>query len=65
MSMASPMTSMVVRGEVVVVDDFGEVFEHTTIDRLVRPCEMITGSNGSVLWVFLKQFALHIIDDGG
>ena len=38
-------------GEVVVVDDFGEVFEHTTIDLLIWPCEMIAGSDGSILWV--------------
>ena len=51
--------------EVVVVNYLGEVFQNTSIDLLVWPGEMITGSNGSVLWVFLKQFALHIIDDGG
>ena len=26
---------------------------------------MIAGCNGGVLWVLLKQFTLHIIDDGG
>ena len=39
-------------GEVVVVDDLGEIFEYTTIDLLVRPCKMIAGSNGSILWIF-------------
>ena len=52
-------------GEVVVVDDLGEIFEHTTIDLLVWPCEMVAGGNGGILWVFLKEFALHIVDDGG
>ena len=52
-------------GEVVVVDNLGEIFEYTTIDLLVRPCEMITGSDGGILWVFLKEFTLHIVDDGG
>ena len=52
-------------GEVVVVDDLGEIFEYTTIDLLVRPCEMITGGNGRILRVFLKEFALYIVDDGG
>ena len=52
-------------GEVVVVDDLGEIFEHTTIDLLVWPCEMITGGDGGILWVFLKEFALYIVDNGG
>ena len=52
-------------GEVVVVDNLGEVFEHTTIDLLVWPCEMVAGGNGGILWVFLKEFALYIVDDGG
>ena len=38
-------------GEVVVVDNLGEVFEHTTIDCLVRPCEMMTGIDWRILWV--------------
>jgi hypothetical protein len=42
-----------------------EVFQHTTIDVLVGPCQMVAGSNGSILWVFLQEFALHIIDNGG
>ena len=50
-------------GEMVVVDNLGEVFEHTPIDLLIGPCEMITGCNGGVLRIFLKQFTLHIIDN--
>ena len=50
-------------GEVVVVDNLREVFENAAIDTLVWPREMITGSNGGVLGVFLKQFALHIVDN--
>ena len=50
--------------EMIVVDDLGKVFELTTIDLLVWPREMITGSHGRVLRILLKQFALHIIDDG-
>ena len=52
-------------GEVVVVNYLGEILQNASIDLLVWPGEMITGSNRGVLWVFLKQFALHIIDDGG
>ena len=44
-------------GEVVVVDNLGEVFEHTTIDLLIWPCEMITGSDGGVLWVLCLIFS--------
>ena len=40
-------------GEMVVMDDLGEVFELTTIDFLVWPREMITGSHGRVLWILL------------
>ena len=52
-------------GEVVVVDNLGEVFEHTTIDLLVWPCEMVAGGNGRVLGIFLQQLALHIVNNGG
>ena len=51
-------------GEVVVVDDFGEVFQLAAIDALVGPGEMIAGRNGGVLGIFLQQFALHVVDDG-
>ena len=53
------------RGEsqFVVVDNLGEVFQLASIDLLVWPCEMIAGSDGGVLWIFLKEFALHIIDN--
>ena len=36
-------------GEVVVVDNLGEVFEHTTIDLLIWPRKIITGRDGRVL----------------
>ena len=52
-------------GEMVVVDNLGEVFEDSAIDLLVRPREMIAGGNGCILGIFLKEFALDIIDDGG
>ena len=51
------------KGEMVVVDNLGQVFELTAIDALVGPGEMITGGNGGVLWVLLKQFSLHIVDN--
>ena len=51
-------------GEVVVVNNLCEVFEYAAIDLLIGPGQMIAGSNGGVLRVFLKQLALHIIDDG-
>lgn len=50
--------------ELIVVDNLGEVFQLATIDLLVWPCEMIAGGNGSVLWVFLKEFTLHIVNNG-
>ena len=55
------------RGEsqLVVVDNLRQVLELATIDLLVRPCKMIAGGYGGVLWVLLKEFALHIVDDGG
>ena len=43
-------------GEVVVVDNLGEVFEHTTIDLLIWPCEMITGIDWRILWVLCLVF---------
>ena len=52
-------------GEMVVVDNLREVFQDSSIDLLVWPCEMIAGSHGCILWVLHKQFTLHIIDDGG
>ena len=54
------------RGEsqFVVVDNLGEVFQLASINLLVWPCEMIAGGNGGIFWVLLKEFALHIIDDG-
>ena len=55
------------RGEsqLVVVDNLRQVLELATIDLLVRPCEMIAGGYGGILWVLLKQFTLHIVDDRG
>ena len=50
-------------GEVVVVDNLRKVFEDSSINLLVRPRQMIAGSNGGVFWVLLKQFALHIINN--
>jgi hypothetical protein len=40
-------------GEFVVVDNLREVFQYTSIDFLIWPCEMITGCNGCVFWIFL------------
>ena len=40
-------------GKLIIVDDLGEVFEHTPIDLLIGPCEMITGCNRSVLRILL------------
>ena len=45
------------------MNNLGKVFEHTAIDFLVWPGEVITGSNGRILWVFHQEFALHIVDD--
>ena len=53
------------QGQVVVVDNLGEVFEYTTIDALVGPREVVASSDRSVLWVFLQEFPLHIIYNGG
>lgn len=50
-------------GEMVVVDNLGQVFEYTAIDALVGPGEMVTGGNGCVLRVFHEELALHIIDN--
>ena len=52
-------------GEVVFMDNLGQVFELTAIDALVGPGEMITSGYGGILWVLLKQFTLHIIDNRG
>ena len=52
-------------GEMIVVDNLGEVFQLASIDLLVWPCEVITGSHGGVLGILLKQFALDIIHDSG
>ena len=51
------------KGEVVVVNNLGEVLELAAIDFLVGPGKMIAGGNGRVLRIFLKQFALHVVDD--
>ena len=49
-------------GEVVVVNNLRKVLELATIDFLIGPRKMIAGGNGRVLRIFLKQFALHIVD---
>ena len=51
--------------EVVVVNNFCKVFQLATINLLVGPCQMIAGGDGRVLRVFLEEFLLNIIDDGG
>lgn len=50
-------------GEVVVVNNLGEVLELAPIDFLIRPREVVAGGDRCVLGVFLKEFALHIIDN--
>ena len=42
----------------------GEIFEHTTIDALVGPSEVVTGSNGRILGIFHEQFLLYVIHNG-
>ena len=51
--------------EMIVVNYFSEVFQFAAIDLLIRPCEMIAGCNGGILWILLKQFTLDIINDRG
>ena len=50
------------KGEMIVMNDLCEVFELASIDFLIGPCEMITGCDGCIFWIFLKEFALDIID---
>ena len=50
-------------GEVVIVNYLRKVLELATIDLLIGPREMIAGSNRRIIRIFLKQFALHIIDN--
>ena len=50
-------------GEMIVVNNLGKVFEHTAIDFLVWPGEVIAGSDRRILWVFHQEFTLHIVDD--
>ena len=50
-------------GEFVVVDNLREVFQYASIDFLIRPGEVIAGSNGRIFWIFLQELLLHIIDN--
>ena len=50
-------------GEMVVVNNSGEVFQLTATDALVGPGKMIAGSYGGVLRIFLKELSLDIVDD--
>ena len=52
-------------GEVVVVDDVGEIFQLAAVDVLVGPRQVVAGCDGSVLGIFHEQLALHVVDDGG
>ena len=52
-------------GEVIVVDNLGQVSEYTAVDLLVGPSEVIAGGDGRVLGIFHEELTLHIIDDGG
>ena len=52
-------------GEVIIVNQLGQVLELTAIDALVGPRQVVAGSDGGVLRIFLQQFALHIVDDDG
>ena len=51
-------------GEVIVVNDFGKIFQYATIDFLIWPREVIAGGYGSIFWILHQEFALHIVDDG-
>ena len=51
--------------QVMVVNDFGEVLELTTIDFLVRPCEVVACCDRCVGRVFLQEFSLYVIHNGG
>lgn len=63
--MASPTTSIVVRVSLLSWTIFARSLSLAAIDLLIWPCEVIAGSYRGVLWVLLKEFALHIVDDGG
>ena len=47
----------------IVVNYLRKVFQLTTVDFLVGPRQMVAGSNRCILRIFLKQFALYVIDD--
>ena len=49
--------------EVVVVNNLRKVLQLAAIDALIGPRKMIAGCNGRVLRIFLKQLALHVVDD--
>ena len=53
------------QGEMVVMHDFSEVFKFPSVDVLVRPCEMVASSNGCVFGIFLQEFSLYVIHNGG
>ena len=52
-------------GEVVVVNNLRKVLQLATIDLLIGPGKMIAGCNGRVLRIFLKEFALDIVNNSG
>ena len=51
-------------GEVVLVNNLGEVLQLTAVYFLVGPREVIAGSHGGVLGIFHQEFFLHIVNDG-
>ena len=53
------------RGEsqLVIVDNLRQILELASIDLLVWPSQVIAGGYGRILWVLLKELALHIVDD--
>ena len=53
------------RGEsqLVIMDNLRQILEFASIDLLVWPSQVIAGGNGRILWVLLKELALHIVDD--
>ena len=52
-------------GEVVFLDDAGQVLELTTVDALVGPGQVVASGDGSVSRILLKELCLHIIHDAG
>ena len=49
----------------VVVNNLRKVFQLAAIDALVGPRQMVAGSNGRVLRIFLQELALDVVDNSG